>query len=217
VPYLSDLIHANQFDTIYHEHQSYFAVTPLYHELPTFGLRLIGAQRVGAQGGSIRMYIGKLNKSKAPHADKLTTLIESEKGWLVDSITYEVFEGACQKVKKELNFLLKTLTSSRDTLGGYNTIVGHAASAKGSILLNYCGVGGDLISWVADSNTRKIGRCIPGVRIPIKSESELATLQPDYIVALSWNLMEDLKRVRTMHCPTAKIICPIPHPEVVNG
>lgn len=209
VPYLGGLLSENQLDTIYHEHQSYFALTPLYNNAPDFGLYVAHVQKIPAHGGSLRIFFER-KYTTHPSASKVEVMLGNEKTWLFAEKTFQRFRERCEVVKQGFPQLLGTLQRMN------GRIVGHAASAKAAILLNYCRVGKELIESVVDSNPRKIGRCIPGVRIPIFGEDTLTASRPDYVVALSWTLMDDVQRVVRTYCPGAAIVVGIPDPQVIS-
>jgi SAM-dependent methyltransferase len=191
-PYLPNLLRGMQFDTIYHEHQSYFSLTPLYRILRDLGLYIEDAELVDVHGGSLRIWV-------YPHvswlSDRAQQLLHDEQAL---PTLYEAFVEGCLRIKAELPAHIAALDGD---------VVGLAASAKATVLLNYCGI--DSLRFVADANPMKQGKCIPGVRIPIVSEEHLSEL-PDYVLILAWNLMDDMHRKVAEYCPDAELIVPVP-------
>lgn len=204
VPYVWTMLSNLSFDLIYHEHQSYFGVMPLYQELPNFGLKLETAELVNSQGGSLRLWIrhddGKANQiNLAGH--------EIARNWTRPT-EYLDFAYRVTRYRDAAVRFIDSLRPSR------NVIAGFGASAKAAVILNYCGIQGSRIQWIADGNTRKQGRLIPGVRIPIVSEQQLYQ-HPDYVVNFVPNLTDDVIRKVNVATPGSKIVNMLPVPYVL--
>jgi SAM-dependent methyltransferase len=211
-PHLMRLIQENQFDTIYHEHFSYFsfyAVKKLFswHELEIFDV-----EEIPTHGGSLRIYA----KHKGANSKLLATtkrvedLLEKEKDFgLFDLQTYSNFRRKVEATKRAfLLFLIQAKNEGKK-------IVGYGAPAKASTLLNYCGVRTDFIDYTVDRNPHKQGKFIPGVHIPIKHPDKIKEDRPDYVIIFPWNIkdeiMEQLKYIREWG---GKFVVPIPELKV---
>jgi len=211
-PHLMRLIQENQFDTIYHEHFSYFsfyAVKKLFswHELEIFDV-----EEIPTHGGSLRIYA----KHKGANSKLLATtkrvedLLEKEKDFgLFDLQTYSNFRKKVEATKRAfLLFLIQAKNEGKK-------IVGYGAPAKASTLLNYCGVRTDFIDYTVDRNPHKQGKFIPGVHIPIKHPDKIKEDRPDYVIIFPWNIkdeiMEQLKYIREWG---GKFVVPIPELKV---
>jgi SAM-dependent methyltransferase len=185
-PYLPDLLSKNEFDTIYHEHLSYFAIRPLIKLFEKHQLRLFDIKRIPVHGGSIRIYVSH-DKSRYKKSKTVKEFLEQE--WLKKLHTkepYDDFGRRVEVIKRDLLDLLKRLRTQG------KTIVGHGAAAKGNVLLNYCGIGTDLIDYIVDSIPFKQGRYTPGNHIPIYPEKRLEKEVPDYTLLLAWNFADEI-------------------------
>lgn len=209
-PYLLDLISGNQFDTIYHEHLSYFSVKPLIYLFQRFGLELFDVDRISVHGGSIRIYVGKKGEHKI-NTNKLEALLSLEKKAHFDKFsTYIQFAKRVKQIKKDLNSLLKKLKKQK------KKIIGFGAPAKGNILLNYCKTGGNYLDYITDNISYKQGLYTPGTHLQVFPEIKLYEDKPDYLLLLPWNCKEEiLGKLRSYRKSGGKIIVPIPKVEVV--
>lgn len=194
VPYLVSLVQGFRFDTIYHEHQSYFTVGPLYSQLPRFGLRLQNMEYLpDVHGGSLRLWItheeAKRQSSSSDNPIDMFVLLE-------EKLDLPSFWLQLERLRDELRLQISSMLDGR--------VVGIGASAKAAVLLNYCGIGPELISMIADASPLKQGRAIPGVRIPIVPEKRLAGA--DYVVDFIWNLKSDVEEKMRRYCPGAKLV-----------
>jgi hypothetical protein len=208
VPYLMDMIARVEFDTIYHEHLSYFAVRPLVTLFGKFGMSIVDVERVGVHGGSLCLFVQKAPNSMGAH---VTGLLEKEKYANVDSLaTYKKFAEETDTIRQELTSLLTTLKSQGRKIAAYG------ATAKGNTLLNYCKIGTDLLDYVSDTTPSKQGRYTPGMHIPVFPESYFHESPPDYALLLAWNYADEIlsKEVRYRQAG-GKFIIPIPKPKSV--
>lgn len=208
VPYLLDMIARVEFDTIYHEHLSYFAVHPLVTLFGSFGMSIVDVERIGVHGGSIRVYVMKCAHPLPSNVTELLKL-ESEAG--LDSLqTYRKFAQDVGRIKEELLSLLKTLKQQGMKIAAYG------ATAKGNILLNYCKIGTDILDYVSDTTPFKQGCYTPGMHIPVFPESHFHQCPPDYTLLLAWNYAEAiLRKEQTYRQAAGKFIVPVPKPQVV--
>lgn len=207
VPYVKDLIDHSEFDTIYHEHLCYFSVSSLATLFRRHSLFLNDVEHLSIHGGSLRLYVGKQDQtSEAVRKD----LLEESETSVTEVRYYEDFAERVELVKRKLLELLVSLRGSDKRLAGYG------AAAKGAVLLNYVGIGCDLLDFVVDRNVHKQGRYMPGVHLPILGPEELLNRMPDYVVLLPWNFKKEiLSQQQEYRSRGGKFIVPIPFPEVV--
>lgn len=192
---LENQLKFGQFDSIYHEHYSYFSRATLEMILTQSGFKIISMKQEKAQGGSIRI------------TAKKNTSLQSVKP--VHSTQYDTFKRRVGMFRKKLKKII-----TKDFHG--KTVVGFGAPAKGVTLLNYCGLGAKDIAFVVDSTIQKQGRFVPGVHIPVFAEERLAKERIDAILVLSWNYQEEiLKKIKRLVRPPVAVIIPFPKLEVV--
>jgi len=211
VPYLYHLISHNEFDTVYHEHLSYFLVRPLHTLYQRNNFTIVRVEQHPIHGGSIRIFATK-TASKAFAVDSsVSQMLEFEKkNGLYDEKTYLDFAGRVNEMKQEMKNLLQDLKSQGKTIAGYG------APAKGNTLLNYFGIGHNLISFIADDTPEKQGKLTPGTRIPITGAHKLQEEKIDYILLLAWNVAPELMKKTSFHRGRGgKYIIPIPQTQIV--
>jgi SAM-dependent methyltransferase len=180
VPYLGDLLDHVEYDTIYHEHLSYFALGPFRWLLEAAGLELFDVRRVAVHGGSVRLFGGRAGRRPRTPA-LITALEDEERRGLRSPSTYARFATRVAASREALREVL------RGAVSGGARVAALGATAKGNTLLNYCGIGNDVVSFVADSTPLKQGLLTPGTRIPVRPESAIYEERPDYILLLAWN------------------------------
>ena len=212
VPYLLNFINKNEFDTTYHEHLSYFLVKPLKQVFATNGFDIFDIHKSTIHGGSIRVFVKKKNNSFIKvNYDAIHWLLELENDLgLYDIDTYLRFSEKVIKIKSDLMELLTQLNKKNKNVAAYG------ASAKGTVLSNYCGVGNNLVQYVVDDTPEKQGFLTPGSRIPIVDFSYLKKKQPDYLLLLAWNFADELmEKTQDYKNAGGKYIVPIPNVRVL--
>jgi hypothetical protein len=186
-PHLLRLIRQNQFDTIYHEHFSYLSLLTAERVLSDHELEVYDLDELPTHGGSLRIYVRHRGNGVGPVSVNVEALRAKEKEAGFYSLDgYRAFESKVRKVKSDLlDFLI------HETRKG-NQVAGYGAPAKGNTLLNYCGVGPELIAYTVDQSPHKQGLYLPGTRIPIFSPDHIAETKPAYILILPWNLRDEI-------------------------
>lgn len=189
-PHLLRLIELNQFDTIYHEHFSYFSLGTVIEIFKAHGLKVYDVEKLPTHGGSLRIYAALADNAKLTAADSVEKVLNEEKeSGLADISTYEDFNKKVVKIKIDSTRILGELKGMGAKIAAFG------AAAKGNTFLNYCGIGKEYIDFVADSSVEKQGMYLPGTRIPIKAPDEISKEKPDYIVLLAWNIKEELVQI----------------------
>ena len=208
-PYGADFIEHTEFDTIYHEHVFYFTLTALKPLFERHGLTIFRVQRLPIHGGSLRLFAGHTGAHAVEKSATDLLAEETRKG--VNALSYyEGFGNQVRAIKDDLVALLAKLKKEGKSIAAYG------ASAKGSTLLNYYGIGADTLDFVADRSTYKQGRLTPGTHIPIVPPEELLKRKPDYTLLLTWNFADEiLAQQKAYRDAGGKFIVPIPKVKVV--
>ncbi len=205
-PHLMQLIEKNQFDTIYHEHYSYFSLHTVESIFNKFNLVLFDVEELKTHGGSLRIYAKHRSHSAWNTTPAIGALKKEEidRGML-DIKFYKKFQNAADKIKYSLvSFLIEKKHQGKK-------IVAYGAAAKGNTLLNYCGIKKDLISFVVDASPHKQGKYLPGVHIHVVAEKILKKFQPDFVLILPWNITEEIaKQLSYIKKWDGQFIVPIP-------
>lgn len=186
-PHLLNLIAANQFDTIYHEHFSYLSLTAVNRIFSANGLSVFDVEEHPTHGGSLRVFAQRSDTGQQAQSERVGELLQRESmAGMRSADCYAGFQAKTDKVKDDfLTFLLEAKRQGK-------RVAAYGAAAKGNTLLNYAGIRSDLISFVVDRNPAKQGKYMPGSRIPITDEQRLKDAKPDYVVILPWNLKEEV-------------------------
>ena len=211
VPYLFDFLDRLEFDTVYHEHLCYFALTPLVRLFADRRLQVCDAERIPVHGGSLRVFArhALISRRRLPSRPYWPT---SSAGALPTSPPTGALPTRCMHLRRSF------ATSVRDLRAKGHSVAAYGASAKGATLVNYCGVGSDLLDFVADVSPLKQGRVMPGVGIPIVPPSELQTRRPDYVVLLAWNFADEILRQQADYLRAGgRFVVPVPDPHVIGG
>ena len=186
-PHVLQLIQQNQFDTIYHEHFSYFSFLTVDKIFAAHNLTLFDVEELPTHGGSLRIYAKHDDAENPSISERVKVLKAKEIAAGLHLIeTYITFGEKVKETKRKLlRFLLEAQVEGK-------SIVGYGAPAKGNTLLNYCGIGRDFIDYTVDRNPHKQGLFLPGTHIPIISPDKIRETQPDYLLILPWNLKEEI-------------------------
>jgi 2-polyprenyl-3-methyl-5-hydroxy-6-metoxy-1,4-benzoquinol methylase len=210
-PHLLQLMQQNQFDTIYHEHFSYFSFLTVEKIFAAHNLTLFDVEELSTHGGSLRIY-GKHNNAEVPHmCERVTQLKAKEINAGLDRLESYITFG--EKVKETKRQLLSFLLTAAKVDG--KSIVGYGAPAKGNTLLNYCGINTDFIEYTVDLNPHKQGWFLPGTHIPIFHPDKIRETKPDYVLILPWNLKEEImKQIAFIGEWGGQFILPIPTVQV---
>ncbi|NNE91638.1 MAG: methyltransferase domain-containing protein [Verrucomicrobiales bacterium] len=210
-PYALDFLEKSEFDTIYHEHVFYFSLTALIPLFSRHGLSITNVERLSIHGGSLRL-TARHEGVQVPSKVVASLVAEEREAGLTDPGRYHQFGEAVDEIKKTLTGLLADLKA------GGQSIAAYGASAKGSTLLNFSGIGKDLIDFVVDRSNYKQGKFTPGSHLPILPAEALAEKQPDYALLLTWNFAEEiLNQQSEFTAAGGKFVAPIPTPRILDG
>ena len=211
VPHLERLMAENQFDTIYHEHFSYFSLGTMSRLAAAHGLALIDVETLPTHGGSLRVYLAH-RASRHPVSIRVADMLAQERRAGLEMLsTYFNFAGRIQRTKRELlSVLIKAKEEGK-------RICGYGAPGKGNTLLNYAAIGTDFLDFTVDRNPYKHGRYTPGMHIPIHPVEAIDDAKPEYILILPWNLKDEIvQQMRHVGRWGAKFIVPIPSVSIVD-
>ena len=210
VPYLVDLIKNLEFDTIYHEHLSYFSILPLLKLVEQFGLEIFDIRKQSVHGGTLRIFVSKKDNCQINNSVKFFIHEENELG--LDKIKfYQKFSTDVKELKKNLIEILIQLKKENKSIFGYG------APAKGNVLLNYCGIDTDFLDYIVDTTPLKQGKYTPGTHIPVYSPDKILD-EGDGSIALllAWNYKSQiLDKENQFRTNGGKFLLPIPVPELI--
>jgi predicted TPR repeat methyltransferase len=210
-PHLERLIEDNQFDTIYHEHFSYFSLVTLDRLTRRHGLKVFDVEKLPTHGGSLRVYLSHIDSARAIEPTVTALLAHERKIGFEDIKTYGRFAARVHRTKRKLlSFLIQCKDEGAK-------VCGYGAPGKGNTLLNYCGIGPDFIDFTVDRNVYKHGRYTPGMHIPIFPIEAIDAARPDYLLILPWNLKDEIvAQMRHVSDWGCKFIVPIPEVLVID-
>lgn len=186
-PHLLTTIAGVQFDTIYHEHFTYLSLLAVERVFARHGLRIFDVVRLATHGGSLRVFACREGARHALRPSVAEVRAEETAAGLDRPEGYAGFDARVRKVREDLLRFLREARDAGQTVGGYG------AAAKGNTLLNYCGIGTDLVPMIADRSAAKQGKLAPGSRIPVVAPETLLAAKPDYVLVLPWNLREEVE------------------------
>jgi SAM-dependent methyltransferase len=188
-PHLMRLMEGNQFDTIYHEHFSYFSFITFSGILRSFGLVVFDVEELSTHGGSLRIYARHEADDSHPVTDRVRELtVREDAAGFRHMDTYRSFDEQVKRCKRNiLSFLIDAKEAGK-------SVVGYGAPGKGNTFLNYCGLRGDFIDYTVDRNPYKHGKFLPGTHIPVFHPDKIRETRPDYVLLLPWNLKDELSR-----------------------
>ena len=210
-PHLMRLMEERQFDTVYHEHFSYFSFLTVEKIFHAHGLTLFDVEELSTHGGSLRIYARHPENKTKPVAERVYQLKQREvEAGYADIHHYLGFQEKVRAIKREiLKFLIEVKEERK-------TVVGYGAPAKGNTLLNYCGIRTDFIDYTVDRNPYKQGHFLPGSHIAIEEPDKIKKTKPDYVLILPWNIKDEImEQMAFIRQWGGKFVIPIPKIEVI--
>lgn len=210
-PHLMCLVEGNQFDTIYHEHFSYFSFTTAEIIFAAHGMTLFDVEELPTHGGSLRIYARHNDDASKPLTERARALRQRETdAGITDLAYYRAFDEQVRATKRKLLDALIRLKAEGKSIAGYG------APGKGNTLLNYCGIRTDFLDYTVDRNPYKQGKFLPGTHIPIYHPDKIGETQPDYVLILPWNFKDEiLAQNAFIRSWGGQFLIPIPELEIV--
>lgn len=210
-PHILRLIEGMQFDTIYHEHFSYFSFHTAERIFHSHGLAVVDVQEIPTHGGSLRLLVSHLEKVKSVNPKVAGLKKREAEAGLLSMEVYESFSAMVIESKRVLVDLLTCLKKAGKSVAGYG------APAKATTLLNYCGIGSDALPYTVDRSPHKQNMLLPGVHIPIYHPDRIRQMQPDYLLILPWNLRDEIvQQMADIRGWGGRFIIPIPRAEILE-
>jgi 2-polyprenyl-3-methyl-5-hydroxy-6-metoxy-1,4-benzoquinol methylase len=211
-PHLLSLMQGNQFDTIYHEHFSYFSLLTVARVFHAHRLRVFDVERLPTHGGSLRIHACHTDNASQPDKPSVVALLEAERAAGLTSLSaYSAFSEQVKETKRAL------LTFLIDAKRAGKTVAGYGAPAKGNTLLNYCGVRTDFLDYTVDRSPHKQGLFLPGVHIPIYAPARIFETRPDYVLILPWNIKDEVAgQMAGVREWGGRFVVPIPEVRVLD-
>ena len=209
-PHLLQLIKENQFDTIYHEHFSYFSFLTVQKIFSSHGLTVFDVEEIPTHGGSLRIFLKHDNDNTKPIKDNVKILNSKEIQFGLDKIEiYKTFQKQIEKIKCKIQeFFINTKNEGKK-------VVGYGAPAKGNTLLNYCKITSELMEYTVDISNYKQGMFLPGTHIPIVNPEKIKDTKPDYVFILPWNLKNEImEQMNIIRKWGGKFVIPIPEVKI---
>jgi 2-polyprenyl-3-methyl-5-hydroxy-6-metoxy-1,4-benzoquinol methylase len=188
-PHIMRMMADNLFDTIYHEHYSYFSLITVREVFAAHGLKIFDVDEISTHGGSLRIYACHTNDSSKPVEQRIQDLLRKEEDVGFNTLQpYLTFSEKVRETKRNiLDFMIKEKRQGK-------IIAAYGAPAKGCTLLNYCGIRSDFIEYTVDRSPHKQGHYLPGIHIPIYDPDKIRETKPDYLVILAWNLKDEIMK-----------------------
>ena len=212
LPYALEIVKQNEFDGVYHEHVSQFTVKSLVDLLERFDMEVFHVDLLEIHGGSMRTFARRKTGSHPVSSVVSELLAREEKNGLLSASTYDAFRERVEENKKALVMLLQELKAGGKKLAGYG------ASARGNTLLNYYGIGTDLLDYIVDKNSLKQGLFTPGMHIPVFAAEKILEDRPDYVLVVAWNFAEEIINQQSEYRALGgNFILPIPEIRIING
>lgn len=211
-PYILNLIKSLEYDTIYHEHLSYLSLKPMITLFNKFQMEIFEVQQRDIHGGSVRCYVRRKSNTSLKVSNVIKDLLQLEQhSGIYQQSHLNQFATKVANHRDHLVTLLKRLKAEG------RKIAAVSAPAKGMTLLNYCGIGPDILEFITEKSTLKIGRYTPGQHIPIVTDGKLLESQPDYALILAWNFAEEIMENLDKYLQAGgKFIIPIPEPHILG-
>ncbi len=211
-PHLLQLMRHNQFDTIYHEHFSYFSFTTVRAVFAHHGLRMFDVDQVSTHGGSLRIFACHADSTAHETGPRVDALLAVEHDAGLDRL--DGYAGFSEQVRRTKRSLLRFLIDAKEPGA---SVAAYGAPAKGNTLLNYCGVRSDLIDFTVDQSPHKQGRFLPGTHLPIHAPSHITEAKPDYLLILPWNLRDEIVAdMAVVRSWGGRFVVPIPEVTVLE-
>jgi len=210
-PHLVRLMEENQFDTIYHEHFSYFSFLTAEKIFAAHGLTLFDVEELATHGGSLRIYARHAEDGSKPVGVRVTELRQRElAAGFTQMVTYSNFAERVKETKRKLlEFLVRVKREGK-------TVAGYGAPGKGNTMLNYCGIRTDFLDYTVDRNPYKQGKFLPGTHIPILHPDKIRETKPDYVLILPWNLKDEIRQQMSyVREWGGKLVVPVPEVEIL--
>ena len=207
--YLLDLLEQKAFDTIYHEHVSYWALGPMTYLFRKNGMQIVHVERVPLHHGQLRVFVQRQGEEKVQPSVEEILMLERAKG-LNQFETYGKFAQKTKHVKRDLLNTIRSLRASG------KRVVGYGAPAKGNTLLSFLEIGPEMVEYIADRSPLKQGRYTPGMHIPVVPPERLLADQPDYVIIFAWNFVEEILHQQEEYRKRGgKFIIPIPEVQII--
>jgi SAM-dependent methyltransferase len=209
-PHLARLIAGNQFDTIYHEHFSYFSFLTARAVLRAYRLEVFDVEELSTHGGSLRVYAQRRG-GRQPESPRVVEMAERE-----STLGFDRLEGYGEFATRVMGTKWRLVEFLIECRRNGKRVAGYGAPGKGNTLLNYCGIREDLLEFTVDRNPYKQGQFLPGTHIPIRHPEALEHARPDFILILPWNLKEEIvAQLEHARAWDARFVVPIPEVEVL--
>jgi hypothetical protein len=208
-PHLLRLLEKCEFDTIYHEHYSYFSLLAVTDVFGRRGLEIVDVEELSTHGGSLRVHVRA--RGAAPVSARVGALLDQERAARLDDLaTYDAFADDVARVRDEL------LEFLRAVLDDWQLVIGYGAPAKGNTLLNYCGVTTELLPFTVDRSPAKQGRLLPGSHVPVEAPQRLLDARPEYVLVLPWNLLDEItEQMAAVREWGGRFVVPVPRLQVL--